>query len=105
MEEVPTLINSLPDGMAEKIGEAPVTDLGTVVSNLEGLDSAIESFFGDFILAFIVLMVWSIVWKGIALWKAARNGQKPWFIVLLIVNTMGILEILYINFWQKKIKK
>lgn len=50
----------------------------------------------------LVVLVWSLVWKGIALWKAARQGSKPWFIVLLIVNTVGILEIIYIFFVSKK---
>jgi len=51
-----------------------------------------------------LVLIWSFVWKGTALWKAARSGQKPWFIALLVVNTMGILEILYLTFWQKKRK-
>lgn len=48
------------------------------------------------------LMVWSAVWKGIALWKSAKNSSKVWFIVLLITNTVGILEIIYIFFFSKK---
>jgi hypothetical protein len=44
----------------------------------------------------IPLLVWSMFWKGWALWKAARAGSKVWFIALLILNTVGILEILYI---------
>jgi len=55
-----------------------------------------------FVFALTVLAVWTIIWKGIALWKAACNGSKPWFIVLLIVNTLGILEIIYIFFFSKK---
>lgn len=31
-----------------------------------------------------------------ALWKAARNRHKIWFVVLFLVNTVGILEIIYI---------
>lgn len=46
----------------------------------------------------MILAAWVLIWKGISLWKAARNGSKPWFVVLLVVNTMGILEILY-TFW------
>ena len=49
-----------------------------------------------------VAIVWSLVWKGLALWKAARNGATAWFVVLLIVNTVGILEILYIYVFSKK---
>jgi hypothetical protein len=42
------------------------------------------------------LIIWSVVWKGLALWYAARAGQKTWYVVLLILNTVGILEIIYI---------
>jgi hypothetical protein len=44
----------------------------------------------------IVIAAWSLVWKGIALWVSARNHQRAWFIVMLIVNTAGILEIIYL---------
>lgn len=54
---------------------------------------------------FLALVVWSLIWKGIALWKAARNTHKVWFVVLLIVNTVGILEIIYIYFVAKKLAK
>jgi hypothetical protein len=52
-----------------------------------------------------ILMIWSMVWKGIALWKSARAGSRVWFVVLLIVNTVGILEILYIYIFSKMQKK
>ena len=51
---------------------------------------------------FMALLVWSLIWKGVALWKAARNESKPWFIALLVLNTVGILEIIYIFFLSKK---
>lgn len=54
---------------------------------------------------FAVLAIWTICWKGTALWKAAQNSSKPWFIVLLLVNTVGILEIIYIFFFSKKVQK
>jgi len=50
----------------------------------------------------VVLILWSLIWKGLALWKAAREGSKAWFVVLLIVNTVGILEILYLYVFSKK---
>lgn len=49
-----------------------------------------------FLTLIIILAVWSLIWKGIALWKAARNEATAWFVVMLIINTVGILEILYI---------
>ena len=50
---------------------------------------------------FVFLIVWELVWKGLALWKAARNDQRYWFVALLIVNTAGILEILYLFVFAK----
>lgn len=51
---------------------------------------------------FAILTVWSLIWKGIALWKSAQDGSKPWFVALLLINTIGILEIIYIFFFSKK---
>lgn len=48
-----------------------------------------------------VAVLWTLIWKGIALWKAARNGQSVWYVIMLIVNTVGILEIIYILFFSK----
>lgn len=50
---------------------------------------------------FLCVTIWSLVWKGIALWKASKNNQKYWFIALLLINTVGILEITYLKFFQK----
>ncbi len=50
----------------------------------------------------VIILIWSIIWKGLALWKSAREGSKVWFVVLLIVNTIGILEILYLYVFSKK---
>jgi len=50
----------------------------------------------------ILITLWVLPWKAVALWKAAKNGSKPWFVVLLILNTLGILEILYIFVFGKK---
>ena len=52
-------------------------------------------------LYFVPILLWSLAWKGIALWKAAKHEQKAWFVALLIVNTVGLLEIAYILFFQK----
>jgi len=48
-----------------------------------------------------LIILWAIPWKGVALWRAARNRHKKWFIALLLVNTMAILEIIYIFYFSK----
>ena len=59
-------------------------------------------FFGGIGIWVLILMVWSLVWKGLALWKAAREGSKAWFVVLLVLNTAGILDILYLYVFSGK---
>ncbi|MDI6902850.1 MAG: DUF5652 family protein [Methanocellales archaeon] len=56
---------------------------------------------GPVLAAISIAIVWELVWKGIGLWKSARNDQKYWFVGLLILNTLGILPILYIFVFQK----
>ncbi len=51
---------------------------------------------------FIVLIIWTLLWKGYALWTSAKNNQKGWFVALLVINTVGILEIIYIFCVAKK---
>ncbi len=53
----------------------------------------------------IIIGMWELVWKAIALWKSARNNQLAWYIVILVLNTAGILPIVYILWFQKKRKK
>jgi len=50
----------------------------------------------------LLITLWVIPWKGVALWKSARNKQTRWFIALLVLNTLAILEIVYIFFFSKK---
>lgn len=45
---------------------------------------------------FIVLMIWATIWKGLALWRAAKRNSKVWFVIFMIINTVGILEIVYL---------
>ena len=51
----------------------------------------------------ILLAIWEAIWKGLALWKAARQEQIKWFVAIFILNTVGILPIIYLQFFKKKI--
>ena len=53
----------------------------------------------------IPLLIWSAVWTGLALWHAAKRGEKWWFIFFLLVHTAGIVEILYLIFVAKAFRK
>src|SRR6185312_10423132 len=41
-------------------------------------------------------VAWSLAWKGASLWRAARNESKPWFVALLLSNTLGVLDAIYL---------
>ena len=43
-----------------------------------------------------VLAAWTLAWKGASLWHAAKDDSKPWFVALLLSNTAGLLDALYI---------
>jgi hypothetical protein len=48
------------------------------------------------------VFIWSLIWKGIALWKAAKENRRNWFIAMLVLNTIGILEIIFLFFYTKE---
>ena len=50
---------------------------------------------------FLLIALWSLLWKAASLWVSARSNDKWWFIVLLIFSTLGILDSIYL-FWIKK---
>ncbi|MEA4910855.1 hypothetical protein SDC9_21638 [bioreactor metagenome] len=68
-------------------------------TNLPQLD---EKTIGIFFLVLLILAIWSLIWKGLALWRSAKNGHKGWFIFILILNTLGILEIVYLIVYRKR---
>ncbi|MFZ2038943.1 MAG: DUF5652 family protein [Minisyncoccia bacterium] len=47
------------------------------------------------IVIIIALTIWSLTWKGLALWKSSHNESRIWFVILLVINTFGILELIY----------
>lgn len=78
-------------------------------SNTLGTGTDVYSIIGSYLgisatatmILFFVIAIWSLVWKGLALWKSSQKKHLVWFIVMLIVNTVGILEILYIFLFSK----
>ena len=78
----------------------PNADAVNLLNSLGTLNSASTSRFlallGGSMVLLMIMVIWSLIWKGIALWYAARRGEKVWYVLLLILNTVGILEIIYI---------
>jgi hypothetical protein len=53
-------------------------------------------------LLLLLIAVWVLPWKGAALWKAAQRKDMWWFIAILVLNTLGIIEILYVFIWSNR---
>ncbi len=65
----------------------------------------IEQFLMENSWVILLIILWVLPWKGVALWKAVKNSHKWWFVVLLVVNTMAVLEIIYIFYFSRKKRK
>jgi len=52
----------------------------------------------------LIAVIWESVWKLIALWRSARNDHLAWFICIAIFNTIGILPIIYLLIYRKKVQ-
>jgi len=53
----------------------------------------------------IAVVLWTLPWKGVALWKAGKSGHKGWFVSIFLTNTLAILDILYLFVFSKKLPK
>ncbi len=62
----------------------------------------INANYTTFIVMIITVAIWDIIWKATAMWKASKRNSKIWFVVLLVVNTAGILPIIYHLCTKKK---
>src|SRR3989344_1748645 len=51
-----------------------------------------------------IIGIWSLIWKGIGLWHSSQHKQKNWFIAILILNTLGLLPIIYLIWFKPQSK-
>ncbi len=61
-----------------------------------------EQFLNDHIWFILAIWLFDYILKAIALWIAARKEAKAWFILILILNTVGILPLAYIFYFSKQ---
>ena len=70
-------------------------DIYTILGEYLGITA------GAALVLVLILSIWTLIWKGLALWKASKKNSIPWFVIILVVNTIGILEILYLFVFSK----
>ncbi len=60
-----------------------------------------------YLLIFVLVTTWTLFWKGTALWRAATQGQRNWFILFILlfpINLFGIVELVFLfRFSTKKL--
>jgi len=86
-------------GISVKNEEGLLLYLDGIINHMNILNSGLGSGvgFGAFLgPGLLLILIWSLFWKGLALWHAGRRGQPWWFVVMLVINTIGILEIIYL---------
>jgi len=60
---------------------------------------------GNSLVYALIIAVWTLPWKGVALWRAVKRKETAWFVALLVLNTLAILEIIYIFIFSKRPQK
>ncbi len=70
----------------------------------QGLESSLMVEGGAF-WTLVAIQLWELPWKGIALWKAARNKHMGWFVALMLVHLAGLIDIVYIFYFSDTRKK
>lgn len=48
------------------------------------------------------IIAWAFFWKALALWHSARNDQLGWYIAMVLLQTLGLLELIYLLFFRRK---
>ncbi len=60
------------------------------------METQTPEWFYQFLPLIIVLALFDFVFKLIAMWRAGRNNQLSWFILIAVLNTAGILPVIYL---------
>ena len=63
-----------------------------------GLGASIipQEYIPQFFLSLVIISLAILILTGLALYKAARLNEKVWFWLMLVLNTLGILPLIYL---------
>ncbi len=65
----------------------------------------IEGLSNEQLALLVLVQVWDLIWKSLALWRAARNRDIFWFVLLILINSAGLLPAFYLFYMSKNPKK
>jgi RsiW-degrading membrane proteinase PrsW (M82 family) len=83
------------------------------IENLDVISAQVEQFMADnpwFLYIVLAILVWKLIWYGLAIYKSIERKQKSWFTILFVcafvLNDLGLLPIVYLLVYRdKKVKK
>ena len=56
-----------------------------------------------FAVILFIIYFWVLLWKCYAIWTSVKENHKIWFVIFILpINTLGILEIIYVFFVAKR---
>jgi uncharacterized membrane protein len=63
----------------------------------------------EILILIVAILIWKLIWYGLAIYTALEKKQKAWFVVLfilaIVLNDLGIVAIIYLIINRKpKIK-
>src|SRR4030042_1561127 len=82
------------EGLKEAVRREVLEETEIEIKNPEVISVSNDTVYDNLFLSplyLFLIIVWTIPWKGVALWKAARNSHKKWFIAIFLLNTMALL--------------
>jgi len=67
--------------------------------------SEIAALTAGILILVIIVMIWKLIWYGIALYKTIQRKQLRWFVVLFVaaflLGDVGILAIIYLLIYRE----
>jgi len=72
---------------------------------MRGNWEVMEAAMGGWWTMLVLLVLADVILRGMGMWRAARKGQQGWFVAMLVMNSVGILPVVYMLFFEKKGKK
>lgn len=72
---------------------------------MRGNWEVMEAAMGGWWTMLVLLVLADVILRGMGMWRAARKGQQWWFVAMLVINSVGILPVVYMLFFEKKGKK
>lgn len=81
------------------------TDLNELMVKVAADNTILGKYVLLVVVVLLIVAIWDIVWKLLAMWRASKRNEPVWFVLIMIINSMGIVPILYLIFTKEPKKE